>query len=143
MISLEFTKKQEFKLKTIKRPIYVRNMNSSFNKEESIEHTVEVNIYYQGHRKRIQIDVIGKQKWNVILKMPWFTYYNLEIDQRITKVKITRQQEVVKAKTEKNRYQKKKKKEKKEREQKKKEKKGKKEENNRSEGDSRIVRDLV
>ena len=53
MISLEFTKKQGFKLKKIRRPIYVRNMNSSFNKEESIEHTVEVNIYYQGHRKRI------------------------------------------------------------------------------------------
>ena len=143
MISLELTKKQRFKLKKIKRPIYVRNMNSFFNKEESIEHTVEVNIYYQGHRKRIQINVIGKQKWNVILKMPWLTYYNLEIDQRITKVKITRQQEVVKAKTEKTRYQKQKKKEEKEREQKKKEKKGKREENNRSEGDSRIVRDLV
>jgi len=53
MISLEFTKKQGFKLKKIKRPIYVRNMNSFFNKEESIEHTVKVNIYYQGHRKRI------------------------------------------------------------------------------------------
>ena len=53
MISLEFTKKQGFKLKKIRRPIYVRNMNSSFNKEESIEHTVEVNIYYQEHRKRI------------------------------------------------------------------------------------------
>jgi len=53
IISLELTKKQGFKLKKIKRPIYVRNMNSFFNKEESIEHTVEVNIYYQGHRKRI------------------------------------------------------------------------------------------
>ena len=53
MISLELTKKQRFKLKKIKRPIYVRNMNSFFNKEESIEHTVEVNILYQGHRKRI------------------------------------------------------------------------------------------
>ena len=53
MISFEFTKKQGFKLKKIRRPIYVRNMNSSFNKEESIEHTVEVNIYYQEHRKRI------------------------------------------------------------------------------------------
>ena len=53
MISLELTKKQRFKLKKIKRPIYVRNMNSFFNKEESIEHTVEVNIYYQEHRKRI------------------------------------------------------------------------------------------
>ena len=116
-------------------------MNSSFNKEESIEHTVEVNIYYQRHRKRIQIDVINKQKWNVILKMLWLTCYNLEIDWRITEVKITRQQKVVKTKTEKTRYQKQKKKGQKEREQKK-EKKGKKEEDNRSEGDSKIVRDL-
>ena len=30
----------------IKRSIYVRNVNGSFNKEESIKHIVEVNIYY-------------------------------------------------------------------------------------------------
>ena len=53
MISLEFTKKQVFKLKKIKRSIYVRNMNSSFNKKELIKHIVEVNIYYQEHGKRI------------------------------------------------------------------------------------------
>jgi len=58
VMSLEFIKKQGFKLKKIKRSIYVRNMNGFFNKEESIEHTVEVNIYYQGHRERMEIDVI-------------------------------------------------------------------------------------
>jgi len=42
----EFVRKQRFKLKKIKRPIYIRNMNGSFNKERSIEHTVEVNIHY-------------------------------------------------------------------------------------------------
>jgi len=31
-----------------------------FNKEEPIEHIVEVNIYYQKHRERIEIDVIGE-----------------------------------------------------------------------------------
>ena len=46
VMSLEFAKKQEFKIKKIKRPIYVRNIDSSFNKERPIEHTVEVNIYY-------------------------------------------------------------------------------------------------
>ena len=46
VMSLEFVRKQGFKLKKIERPIYVRNINSFFNKEESIEHTVEVNIYY-------------------------------------------------------------------------------------------------
>jgi len=46
VMSSEFAKKQWFKLKKIERSIYIRNVNSFFNKEESIEHTVEVNIYY-------------------------------------------------------------------------------------------------
>jgi len=79
-MSLEFAKKQGFKLKRIERPIYVRNVDSSFNKEGPIEHTVEVNIYYQGHRERIEINVIGGQKWSVILEMPWLAHHNLEID---------------------------------------------------------------
>ena len=45
-MSLEFAQKQEFKLKKIEKPIYVKNMNSFFNKERLIEYTVEVNIYY-------------------------------------------------------------------------------------------------
>jgi len=46
VMSSEFARKQEFKPKKIERPIYVRSMNGSFNKEEPIEYTVEVNIYY-------------------------------------------------------------------------------------------------
>jgi len=62
VISLETARKQRFKLKKIKRPINVRNVNEIFNKEGLIEYTVEVNIYYQEHRKRTEIDVIGEQK---------------------------------------------------------------------------------
>jgi len=46
VISLEFARKQGFKLKKIKRPIYIRNIDSSFNKKGSIKHIVKVNIYY-------------------------------------------------------------------------------------------------
>ena len=46
VISSKFARKQGFKLKKIERPIYVRNMNKTFNKEGLIEHIVEVNIYY-------------------------------------------------------------------------------------------------
>ena len=67
VISSEFARKQGFKLRKIKRPIYVRNVDGMFNKKEPIENTVEVNIYYQEHRKRTEIDVIGGQKWSVIL----------------------------------------------------------------------------
>jgi len=59
VISSEFAKKQDFKLKQLKRPMNIRNVDRSFNKERPIEHIVEVNIYYQGHRKRTEIDVIG------------------------------------------------------------------------------------
>jgi len=55
-------------------------MNESFNKEGPIEYTVEVNIYYQRHRKRTEIDVIGRQKWSIILEMLWLVCHNSEID---------------------------------------------------------------
>ena len=46
VMSSEFARKQRFKLKKIERPIYVRNVDSLFNK------------------------VIGDQKWSIILGMP-------------------------------------------------------------------------
>ena len=70
VMSLEFTRKQRFKLKKIERPIYIRNMNGMFNEERLIEHTVNVSIYYHGHKDRMEIDIIRGQKWNVILGMP-------------------------------------------------------------------------
>ena len=86
--SSEFVRKQGFKLKKIERLIYVRNVDGIFNKERPIEDTVEVNIYYQGYRERIEIDVIGGQKWNVILGILWLACHNSEIDWRIGKVKM-------------------------------------------------------
>jgi len=62
LISSEFVRKQEFKLKRIERLIYVRNVDGTLNKEGPIEHTVKVNIYYQEHRERMEIDVIEEQK---------------------------------------------------------------------------------
>jgi len=62
VMSSEFAKKQGFKLKRLERPMNVRNVDGLLNKEEPIEYTVEVNIYYQGHRERTEIDVIGEQK---------------------------------------------------------------------------------
>ena len=46
VISVEFAKKQRFKLEKIKKPICVRNLDGFFNKEGLIEYMVEINIYY-------------------------------------------------------------------------------------------------
>ena len=90
VMSSEFARKQEFKLKKLERPIHVRNVDGSLNKEGPIKHMVEVNIYYQGHRERIEIDVIGGQKLMVILEMLWLAHHNSEIDWKTGKVKMTR-----------------------------------------------------
>ena len=66
VMSSEFAKKQVFKLKKLERPIQVRNVDRTFNQEGPIENMVEMNIYYQGHRERTEIDVIRGQKWKVI-----------------------------------------------------------------------------
>ena len=61
VMSSEFAKKQRFKLKKIE-PIYVRNVDGTMNKEELIENTVKINIYYQRYRERMEINMIGEQK---------------------------------------------------------------------------------
>ena len=90
VMSSEFARKQGFKLKKLERPMNVRNVDGSLNKEGPIENTVEVNIYYQGYRERMEIDVIGRQKWTVILGMLWLACHNSEIDWRMGEMKMTR-----------------------------------------------------
>jgi len=90
VMSTEFARKKGFKLKKLERPMQVRNVDGSFNREGPIENTVEVNVYYKGHVERTEIDVIGGQKWGVILGMPWLERHNLEIDWKTGEVKMTR-----------------------------------------------------
>ena len=90
VMSLEFSRKQGFKLKRLERPINVRNVDRLLNKEGPIEHTVEVSIYFKGHRERTEIDVIGEQKWTVILGMLWLPCHNSEIDWKTGEVNMTR-----------------------------------------------------
>ena len=90
VMSLEFVKKNKFKKKRLERPIYVRNVDSTFNYEELIEHMVKVEFFFKGQKERTLIDVIGDQKWSVILEMSWLPHHNLEIDWRTGKVQITK-----------------------------------------------------
>ena len=90
VMSLEFARKKGFKLKKLERPMQVRNVDGSFNREGPIENTVEVNVSYKGHVERTEIDVIRGQKCGVILGMPWLERHNPEIDWKTGEVKMTR-----------------------------------------------------
>ena len=80
VMSEEFVKKHKFKMMKLERPVYVRNVDGTLNYAGPIIDTVEVEIFFKGHKKRTSIDVIGGQKWSVILGMPWLRRHNPEID---------------------------------------------------------------
>ena len=90
VISEEFVRRHKFKRTKLEKLVYVRNVNGTLNYVGPIVDTVEVEIFFKGHKKRTLIDVIGGQKWSVILGMPWLGCYNPEIDWKTGEVKMTR-----------------------------------------------------
>jgi len=90
VMSEEFAKKHRFRRTKLERLVYMRNVDGTLNYVEPIVDTVEVEIFFKGHKERTLIDVIGGQKWSVILGMPWLACHNLEIDWKIGEVQITR-----------------------------------------------------
>ena len=62
VMSEEFTRRHKFKRTKLERPVYVRNVNGMLNYVGPIVDTVEVEIFFKGHKERTLIDVIGDQK---------------------------------------------------------------------------------
>jgi len=90
VMSEEFAKKHKLKRTKLERPVYVRNVDGMLNYTGPIVDTVEVEIFFKGHKERMLIDVIGEQKWSVILGMPWIECHNPEIDWKTGEVKMMR-----------------------------------------------------
>ena len=90
VMNKEFTRKHKFRKTKLEGPIYVRNVDGMLNYAGPIVDTVEVEIFFKGHKERTLIDVIGGQKWSVILGMPWLRRHNPEIDWKTGKIKMTR-----------------------------------------------------
>ena len=58
VMSEEFAKKHKFKRMKLERLVYVRNVDGTLNYTGPIVDTVEVEIFFKGHKERILIDVI-------------------------------------------------------------------------------------
>ena len=62
VMSEEFARRHKFKRTKLERPVYVRNVDGTLNYVGPIVDTVEVEIFFKGHKERTLIDVIGGQK---------------------------------------------------------------------------------
>jgi len=90
VMSEKFARRHKFKRTKLERPVYVRNVDNMLNYMGPIIDTVEVEIFFKCHKKQTSIDVIGGQKWSVILGMPWLGHHNPEIDWKMGEIKMTR-----------------------------------------------------
>jgi len=59
VISKEFARKHRFRRTKLKRPIHIRNVDGTLNYTGPIVDTVEIDIYFKGHKERTSIDMIG------------------------------------------------------------------------------------
>ena len=90
VMSEEFARRHKFRRTKLERLVYVRNVDGTLNYAGPIVDTVEVEIFFKGHKERMSIDVIGGQKWSVILDIPWLACHNPEIDWKTGEVQIMR-----------------------------------------------------
>jgi len=79
-----------FKMKRMKNPLLVKNIDGTVNVGGVIMHQVECNMFFKGHVERVRMDMCNLGKTEVILGMPWLVAYNPEIDWEKGEIKMTR-----------------------------------------------------
>ena len=58
VMSEEFARRHKFRRTKLERPIYIRNVDGTLNYAGPIVDTVELEIFFKGHKERMLIDVI-------------------------------------------------------------------------------------
>ena len=89
-INRKIAAKYGFRLQKLERPVMVINVNGTNNSGQAITHQVEVSVYYKSHIEKMRIDMCDLERTDIILRMLWLLAHNLEINQEIEEVKMTR-----------------------------------------------------
>jgi len=66
-----FAKEKGFKMKRIKNPLLVKNVDGTVNIGGAIMHQVKCNMFFKEHVERVRIDVCNLEKTEVILEILW------------------------------------------------------------------------
>jgi len=89
-MDMTFVREKGFKMKRMKNPLLVKNVDGTVNVGGAIMHQVECNMFFKGHVERVRMDVYNLGKTEVILGMPWLAAHSPEIDWEKGEVKMTR-----------------------------------------------------
>jgi len=89
-MDMTFAREKGFKMKRMRNPLLVKNIDGTVNVGGVITHQVECNMFFKGHVERVRMDVCNLGKTKVILGMLWLIAHNPEIDWEKGEVKMTR-----------------------------------------------------
>ena len=89
-MNAQFAKRKRSKLKRLKNPLLVRNVDGMINMGGAIMYQVECNMFFKRHVKRVRIDACNLGKTEVIPGMLWPAAHNPEIDWKKREVRMTR-----------------------------------------------------
>jgi len=56
-MDITFAKEKGFKMKKLKNPLLVKNVDGTANMGGAIMHQVECNMFFKGHVERVRMDV--------------------------------------------------------------------------------------
>jgi len=62
-------RKHKFRRTKLEMLIYMKNVDKMLNYVGLIVNIVKIELFFKEHKKRMSIDVIGGQKWSIILEM--------------------------------------------------------------------------
>jgi len=69
-MDMTFAKEKGFKMKRMRKPLMVKNVDRTINVGGAITYQVECNMFFKGHVERVRMDVCNLGKTEVILGMP-------------------------------------------------------------------------
>ena len=79
-IDMTFAREKGFKIKKLKNPLLVRNVDGMVNAGGAIMYQIECNMFFKGHVERARMDICNLGKTEMILGMLWLVAHNPEID---------------------------------------------------------------
>jgi hypothetical protein len=79
-LNRKYIEKNRLKCVRLQCPIPVFNINSTLNKDGSIEETVSVQVEGSGHVENLQCFVTELGDDNMILRLPWLEKHNPDVN---------------------------------------------------------------
>jgi len=76
-MDITFAREKGFKMKKLKKPLLVRNVDGTVNAERAIIYQVEYNMFFKGHVERARMDVCNLGKTEMILGILWLAVHNV------------------------------------------------------------------